>query len=431
MPRHDDTIRSLVPPPAPCRAPRLLLLLIHAILLLNGCAPPSQGLNVDYGSRRGEGRTSVNGTSVLGSMFARAGYEVSSWRRLSPRLQQEEVIVWAPDTFAVPSDAEIDYLENWLSEQEGRTLVYIGRDYDAAWDYWQSVLDSNPDHPVSVRRQLARITAGHSARRSFYDEDSRDCRWFRWTIDEPPLVVRSPRGPWAQAAEGAQAAQVGQPPAEGGDATSDTDAAPAAATPQQDFHARLRARLQLPEDPAADSDWRGPLQAENLLLADGQPLAVRLRRATWGSSQLIVVANGSWLLNLPLVREGNRKLAGELIRECGDGTRVCFLESDDRGLTITQTDAQLPLMLQSFTVWPINLLVLHLLLLGLIYCFSIYPIFGTPKPLAEDRVSDFGKHIEAVGALIERNRDRTFADQQIRQYRETIVNAAPRDTGTQ
>lgn len=435
MMRFDDNRRSHPQQFQPRAATLRGWLLAWMVLLLIGCAPPPSSLKTEYGTRRGDGRASVNGTTILGTMFERAGFEVSSWRRLSPRLQYDDVIVWAPDSFAVPSDAEIDYLEDWLADQEGRTLVYIGRDYDAALDYWQSVLESEPSDPIAVRRELARATTRHMANRGIDDEESRKCRWFRWSVDESPLLVRAPQGPWAQAvqADQAQGSESSEeaPPAERDDSAGNPTAANDV---EQSFHARLRSRLLLPEESADEIDWRGPLESKYCLLGEGQPLAIRLQRPAWGSSQLIVVANGSWLLNLPLVREGNRQLAGQLIRECGEGARVCFLESDNGGLTITNSDAQLPLMLQSFTVWPINLLVLHLLLLGLIYCFSIYPIFGAPRPLREDRVSDFGKHIEAVGALIERNRDAAFADQQLRQYRDAIGNTASspasRDPGT-
>ena len=50
------------------------------------------------------------------------------------------MIVWAPDRFGVPTDSEIEYFESWLDRGAGRTLVFIGRDYDASIEYWQQVL---------------------------------------------------------------------------------------------------------------------------------------------------------------------------------------------------------------------------------------------------------------------------------------------------
>ena len=51
-------------------------------------------------------------------------------------------------------------------------------------------------------------------------------------------------------------------------------------------------------------------------------------REWFDESQLIVVANGSFLLNLPLVNHEHRKLAGKLIDAVGPpGQTVVFLES--------------------------------------------------------------------------------------------------------
>ena len=81
---------------------------------------------------RFRGAKSVNGTAVLSGMFLQAGHKVSSWHRLSPKLEKDDVIIWAPDAFGDPGKEQREWLENWLSAEDGRTLVYIGRDYDAA-----------------------------------------------------------------------------------------------------------------------------------------------------------------------------------------------------------------------------------------------------------------------------------------------------------
>ncbi len=53
-----------------------------------------------------------------------------------------------------------------------------------------------------------------------------------------------------------------------------------------------------------------------------------LGRLDIGQSQLLVVANGSFLLNAMLVNHEHRKLAGKLVDAIGPGGRdVVFLES--------------------------------------------------------------------------------------------------------
>jgi hypothetical protein len=162
------------------------------------------------------------------------------------------------------------------------------------------------------------------------------------------------------------------------------------------------------------------LHLEQLLSANDQLLVGRLRRDYWEESQIIVVANGSWLLNLPLVNHEHRKIAGQLIERCGPPGRVCFLESGPGGPAISDSDSRLPLMLRAFTVWPVSAILLHLTLLGILFCFCVFPIFGQARQLPADSVSDFGKHVSAMGDLMERGRNAPYARQRIQQYQELV-----------
>ena len=126
-----------------------------SLLLLAGC---SRGIDTVYGQRQGLGASaSVNGTAVLGEMFEKAGHRVFSWRVLSPRLQKRaDCIVWFPDDFEPPSKEVRKWLEDWLTAKPDRTLIYVGRDFDAAPWYWEHVL---PDAPAEqqelVRERLS------------------------------------------------------------------------------------------------------------------------------------------------------------------------------------------------------------------------------------------------------------------------------------
>ncbi len=153
-----------------------------------------------------------------------------------------------------------------------------------------------------------------------------------------------------------------------------------------------------------------------MLAEDGRVLAGRFWRSYWDDSQILVVANGSWLLNLPLVEHEHRRLAGRLIDSCGPPGRVCFLESGPGGPRISESDKNLPLLVRAFTVWPLSVVLLHLTLVGILFCFCVFPIFGRPRNLPVETVSDFGKHVAAVGELLERRADAEHAQQRIQQY---------------
>ena len=106
------------------------------------CAGCGEQIETSYGHRSGmDGALSVNGTAVLAEMFERAGHSVYSRYWLSPGLwNRADCIVWFPDDFRPPNDKVRLWLEAWLADRSGRTLVYVGRDFDAAPCYWEKAV---------------------------------------------------------------------------------------------------------------------------------------------------------------------------------------------------------------------------------------------------------------------------------------------------
>jgi len=153
--------------------------------------------------------------------------------------------------------------------------------------------------------------------------------------------------------------------------------------------------------------WRlVPNKPRDVLLRDGDETIVAGQSRHGG--QLLTVVNGSFLLNLPLANHEHRKLAGKLIAAAAAPGRVVFLESSEGGPPIDPpaTDGSL---WQVFGAWPLSTILLHFGVLGVIFCFARWPIFGRPKSPPADSIADFGKHVEAVGALLRRTRDRDYA----------------------
>lgn len=364
---------------------RVRVVPVLALLLLVGCQQPHD-INTVYGRRRGNGTRSVNGTAVLARMFSQSGARVSSWRRLSPKLEKEDVIVWFPDDFSVPSAEAVQYLDHWLADRPRRTLIVVGRDYDAAIDYWQQILKAAPpEQRVEIRRKLGHRRAEQAARRHVATKQSQ-CDWFTLDTSRPPRQIESLEGPWSDGVDMSR------------------------------MHLSQTTEIKLP-DSVPEDEWG--LRTEVLLQSNEEVLVGRLEESYWTDSQLIVVANGAWLLNLPLVNGENQYLAGKLIEQCHHPTRVCFLETGSAPV-ITDSDTTLPLMLRAFTIAPTHWILLHLTVLGIIFCFAILPIFGRPRRHPRDDVSDFGKHIAAVGDLLERGGDRSYAGQRIRAYSEMV-----------
>ncbi|MDP6060841.1 MAG: DUF4350 domain-containing protein [Pirellulaceae bacterium] len=396
--------------------------LIVTGMAIVGCAP--EELDTTYGQRRSlAGRDSVNGTAVLGEMFKKAGFRVNGWRRLSPKLEEYEVIVWFPDNYEPPSKEHRQFLEDWLGSESGRTLVYVGRDYDAAATYWQSVLPSvPPEQAMEVSRRLATMTSEQAKARAAINVDE-DYDWFTLEKVQPQGRVMKLSGPWSKGINSEEAEMY------------------------------LNTSLASPTEDQ-NTAWRNGESAtfKPLLEADQGPLVTKVTLPEWGSSQLLVVANGSFLLNLPLANREHRTLAVKLISACGRPGKAVFLESDANGLKILAEDPDntYPTGLEVFTVWPLGIIVLHLTALGILCCFTAYPIFGRPREVAlssdastvraatyksgyyaagsstvdvsarRTERSHFGKHIDALGELLEKTNDRAYAIERVKYYHEHV-----------
>jgi hypothetical protein len=336
-------------------------------------------------------------------MFERAGHKIQTRSYLSPSIHNFDVIVWFPDDFKLPEEEPQKFLEEWLYRGQGKTLIYVGRDYDAAIDYWQKVLpEAPPEQSVEVLRRLAQTRADHARARSA-TSDAKESRWFRVIGDEPRRYVgrrqdkAAPlRGPWA---------------ADGGLQPAELDLV-------------IDARLEPLKDPPHD-DFGGQLSAETWLAAGNVPLVWRITNPYWNDgeidkSQIVVVNNGSFLLNLPLVEHGHRKLAAKLIAACGSAPKkVAFLESGSAGITVHEEEpgASYPTGFEAFTVWPLNVILLHFVVLGLAVLACRWTVFGRPRQLPRPPVSDFGQHVDALGDLLARTRDHAYAQNRLAEYR--------------
>ncbi len=350
------------------------LLAAAALVLLVGCTDP---IETDYGRRQGE---SVAGTAVLAEMFADAGHRVTSWRVLSPRLFEADVIVWAPDRFQPPEEETVAWLEQWLDENPDGTLIYIGRDYDAATDYWQSVLPQAPAPQArEIRSELTAAKLEHNSRRSVL-KTSQESDWFTVQAKTKPQAIEKLRGPWSEGIDAKRAA------------------------------IKLRSPIEVPDE-------------AEVLLAAGDEVLVASEQDEWEESgQLIVVANGSFLLNLPLVNHEHRKLAGKLVSAAGPPGDVVFLESDEEAPEILPEDpaSEMPTGMEIFAVWPLNFILLHLALLGIIFAFARAPIFGIPRRLPAPPLSDFARHVAALGDLLKKTHDRKYAQTQLQHYHQLV-----------
>ena len=375
---------------------------VALVVLLIGYAltatPRNEELPTAYGRRRGrEHAKSASGTVVLAEMFKSAGHKVTTYTRLSPRLKETDIIVWAPDDFAPPLKEQREFLEKWLSEGGGgRIVVYIGRDFDSASAYWNKTRPTAPpEDAAEVQRRLARAKADYASERAAMPVKGY-ARWFTAKRDGQRRDVRTLQGPWA---DGIDASKC-----------------------EITLHGRLD--IPAPADKGA-SDPDIPANFEPLLTSEGDTLAMRVTdEGKWGDGQVIVLANGSWVLNYPLINHEHRKLAARLVNECGSAGKVGFVESTSGGPPVLDKEPAAADN-EPWPPWPLNAILFHATVLGILFCLARSPIFGRPQDLPPEPASDFGKHVDALGQLLARSRDPHYAQTRLQQYREL----AKRDSG--
>lgn len=367
------------------------LLLIGLPIIIAGCS--TRYINEEYGRRGSQGSPSINGTGVLGSMFRSAGHRVRSWRSLSPSLAKADVIVWFVDEFEPPSvDAKV-WLEDWLYyNDEAKTLVLVGRDYVAGPTYWKTTLPRAPaPQQPEFRKRLAQSESDFQVSRPAQTTLTAK-EWFTLDTSNTLRKVTGLRGTWAEG-------------------------------------------VNVPKTAIEHRRFLQPVEVADVLLADdlGHPLVSEIvfspdfanpdDRAFWengqvADSRLVMIENGSFLLNGALVNHEHRKLAGKLVAHVGKPRLdVVFLESDhDPPIHEKDPSDGPPTGFALFGVWPIGAVLAQFALLGIVFAIGRLPIFGVARRLEEDSLTDFGRHVDALGRLLGASRDRAYALAQLRAY---------------
>lgn len=77
---------------------------------------------------------------------------------------------------------------------------------------------------------------------------------------------------------------------------------------------------------------------------------------------------------------------------------------------------------EMLTIWPLNVISLHAVFLGMLVLIAAFPIFGRAKRLPLKSSRDFGQHIEAVGGLLYKSKDKFYAVSTIAEYFREVRN---------
>jgi hypothetical protein len=334
---------------------RLLSIVLTAALGIasSGCSAP---LETTYGRVRS---ASINGTGVLAELFREQGHTVRTAVRLSDELKQwADVIVRFAPYSGPPREDEADWYSSWLDEGSERRLIYVPRDFEAGAEYWSEVLQHLPKNASQSQRERAEKLKKEAERPDPSPPwlkpppVARPDEWFAVESPKPapgPVVCKTLDGPWA----------------------SGVDPARASITREETLK----------------------VESETVLLkGDGKPLAIEWTRPN--GSRVLVVANGSFLLNEPLTNPARQPLARRVVLWPGiDPRKLAFVESQ----FVLGAAEQPPWPYPSY--WVLG----QLLALGLAVCLARAAWLGRPPAepsMGEDRPA---AHPEALGALLARS----------------------------
>jgi hypothetical protein len=350
---------------------------IAALVVTTGAMVSSAGCarapDTEYGTSRG---MSINGTSAFAALLGSRGYEVRAAIRLNDDLAEwAEGIVRFATHPGPPEKEEAQWYRNWLAADRGRWLIYVVRDFDTEAEYWTKRLDQLSQPGDEEERREA-----EDARNEAKDWVSRlpeqakvaadPTFWFE--VDaaiNPPRVGTKLAGPWADGVDAAAAA--------------------------------LPLHEPLKSDPRCI-----------LLEADGKPFVVD--KSTIAPERILVIANGSFLLNLALLERARRPLA-ERVADWpeGYGERVALAEGS---FLLDNAEDQ--------TIWKLFMRVpalrwvgIQLGLAGLFAALARAPRLGRPRPDPASGAARPAAHAEALGALLARAGALTEAQDLINRYR--------------
>ena len=76
--------------------------------------------------------------------------------------------------------------------------------------------------------------------------------------------------------------------------------------------------------------------------------------------------------------------------------------------------------MELLTTWPLSLVTIHAVFLGIVALLILLPIFGRPRQVVRSSLSRFGDHLDAVAALMFRTGGEEYARRRISEYHRRV-----------
>ncbi len=428
-------------------------------VLACGCSK----ITTDYGySSAHRGTQSLNGFSALRQTFANTGFDCKDVRRLSDRQNETDTLVWTPQVLSTIEDEMTSWFDQWLT-LGGHTLVYIVPDSGSEADYWLvATRDASPSQQLEYRRRAARAVNDRFEWR-LNRSDVPSNGWFQIQPIAEATTLGELKGRWSQSVSQAKdmndvaesrhlelAIQAYQAPA----STSTSPATSSAGTPSATSQpsgtgAPGSGASNSPNtSTTVHSGPTGPSDASGYFTGSATPTATEIKfkpllssqtgaqvetcfvgqvtSSKWKNSRVIVVAGGSLLTNYAFTTPLTRSLAEEIVDatiDPNDSELIAgFITSEYGSVPISElkpgeTKAS---GMELLTTWPLSLVTIHAVFLGIVALLILLPIFGRPRQVLRSSLSRFGDHLDAVAALMFRVGGEEYARRRISEYHRRV-----------
>ncbi|MEM6363974.1 MAG: hypothetical protein AAF745_06095 [Planctomycetota bacterium] len=361
-------------------------------LIIVVCSVGCHGLKTDYGRSSGiSGRQSINGFAAFRKSIEQASdrIETRDVTRLSRRARASDAIVWIPTYWPPPNVNDVTmWMNEWLAEGN-RTLVMINLDDGSEADYWQTATEEAlPDQALEYRRRVARqINA-----RLLADDQRTAVQVSDWFVASP-LPIRT---------------------------TTQTD--DSVAFTINDASNNKKANKSTTKDvrlqPLREASIDSGMDTVKVTLV------AKITKDAWDDSHVIAVSGGGLLTNFAMTKDSSRRMASQIANAMIAGNRggdaiddqpkikVGFLKTDENFVGISKAKPGAPVAtgMEVLTTWPLSLVTIHALFLGLVMCLMLLPIFGRPRTVRYNRTTQFGNHLDAMAKLMLRNRSSQSAN---------------------
>lgn len=377
-----------------CKTKLLTTIVLVSLIFEVGCSK----LTTEYGKTGGSSAySSINGYGTFRQAIKNAGFNDREMNRLTDRLKRNtDLVVWAPQNEKTLNSEAVAWIDSWL-KQGKRTLVYISPDSGSEVEYWKSTRTMAPaEKRMEYRRRAARSQTERKQNR-FTVGQPPSYEWFTITELPQPETISGVKGPWAPTDPKIRGSSMSSSP------TKPLEYEVSTATSPENNTTRVL-----------------------LETSNGTAYVVKITSNQWNNSQILVVSAGSLLSNFGLTQKSNQALADKIIREAAavknSGLQAGFLNNNGTSLVVSNANSGAPVAsgMELLTVWPISLLIMHGIFLGVVICLMLLPIFGRPRKLLHVSSGNFGHHLDAIAALMKRAGGERYARTKISDYMKRI-----------